>query len=86
MLLLSPIKVMQFYRAILNSHYSPASGISSAVMILGVMQDCVRQQVSAQKSFGVFSVLMAKRMLERLAVGSALKVLPLRCQALLGVK
>lgn len=29
---------------------------------------------------------MAKRMLERLAVESALKVLPLRCQALLGVK
>lgn len=51
MLLLSPITVMRFYRAVFNSHHFPASGISGAVMILGVEQDCVRRQVSTQTSF-----------------------------------
>lgn len=40
MFLLSTIKVMQFYRAIFNSHCFLTSGISGAVMILGVVQDC----------------------------------------------
>lgn len=59
---------------------------SGAVRIPGVVQGLVRRQVSALMPFCVFSVPMAKRMLERLAVASALEILPRRCQALLGVK
>lgn len=54
MFLLSPIKVMQFYRAIFNSHYFPASGISEAVMILGVVQDCEKTGFCSNVFLSIF--------------------------------
>lgn len=43
MLPLNPIKAMHLDGAVFYSCYFPASGISGAVMILGVVQDRVRQ-------------------------------------------
>lgn len=83
---LNPIKAMGFDGAIFCSQCFPATGISGAVTMLSSVQDQVRRSFYALMSFCIFPVPMAKWILERLAVESALKVLPLRCQALLGVK